>query len=255
VNPSNPPPPAGTEAGLERLVSRYGLPAGAVEQLGGFLGLLAHDPLAPTAIRDPVSALDDHLADSLVALDLDVFRAAARVLDLGSGAGLPGLPLAIALPGVSFVLLESAARKCAFLERAAATCRVSNVEVVHARAELAPAGGGVHDIVTARAVAPLEVTAEYAAPLLDVGGTLVAWRGRRSAEAEAVAAQAGAELGMEGPRVEPVHPYPGAQHRYLYLMSKVMPTPSRFPRRPGMALKRPLGKPGRDGNTSDRLQR
>lgn len=255
MTPSSSRPPARVEAGLQRLVSRYRLPAGAVEQLSGFLGLLAHDPLAPTAIRDPLSALDDHLADSLVALDLPVIRAAQRVLDLGSGPGLPGVPLAIALPGVSFALLESAARKCAFIERAVAACRLANVEVVHDRAETAAAGGGVHDIVTARAVASLEVTAEYAAPLLAVGGTLVVWRGRRSAEAEAAAARAGAELGMKGPRVESVHPYPGAQHRHLYLMSKVKPTPSRFPRRPGMALKRPLGTARREGNTSDRVQR
>jgi 16S rRNA (guanine527-N7)-methyltransferase len=96
--------------------------------------------------------------------------------------------------------------------------------------------------VTARALAPLEVVAEYAAPLLAVGGTLVAWRGRRDADAEALAARAADQLGLEPGEIVQVQPFPGAKNRYLHLMSKVTETPLGFPRRPGMATKRPLGR-------------
>lgn len=229
------------ETRLAALAERYGLPGDALRRLRLLHGLLADDPLAPTAVRAPAKVVDDHLADALVALELDPVRGARMVADLGSGAGVPGLPLAIALPGARVALVESAVRKCAFLRRAVADCQVVNARVVHARAEAWPEGIEAFDLVTARALAPLEVVVEYAAPLLVVGGALVAWRGRRDPSAEETAARAAAEVGLEPGEIRRVQPYPGAQSRYLHLMSKVRKTPPGFPRRPGMALKRPLG--------------
>jgi 16S rRNA (guanine527-N7)-methyltransferase len=224
-------------AALAALTARYGLPPPAPQQLHALLTLLTEDPLAPTTI-DAAHAVDDHLADSLVALEFDEVRTATTIADFGSGAGLPGLPLAIALPLATVHLVESATRKCKFLKRAVQQCDVGNVEVVHARIEEWMASV---DLVTARALAPLEVVVEYAAPLLRIGGTLVAWRGQRDPEAEAAAAKAAEIVGFEVGEIRAVHPYADAQHRYLHLMSKVMETPSRFPRRPGIAMKRPLG--------------
>lgn len=226
--------------GVRALAARYGLPARAAEQLERLLAALVEDPLAPTAISERQRALDDHLADSLVALELPEVRRAGSLADLGSGAGLPGLPLAIALPAVSVSVVESSARKCAFVERAAAAAGIENVEVVPGRAESWSGGLGRFDLATARALAPLEVVAEYAAPLLAVGGTLVAWRGKRNVEEERAAERAASILGLAPGRVVRVAPYPGARHRHLHLMSKVTDTPGRFPRRPGVALKRPL---------------
>jgi len=223
------------------LAERHGLAGEAVAQLRELHRMLVADPLAPTAVRDPRKVLDDHLADSLVALELDVVGSAQRVADLGSGAGVPGLPLAIALPTADVALVEAAARKCAFLERAVARCRVANARVVHARAETWPGGIASVDLVTARALAPLEVVVEYAAPLLVIGGTLVVWRGRRDPEAEKVAVRAAAEVGMRPTEIVFVRPFADAESRHLHLMSKVTETPSGFPRRPGMARKRPLG--------------
>jgi 16S rRNA (guanine527-N7)-methyltransferase len=247
------------EAGVARiaeLAERYGLPPSAIRRLDLLLDLLVHDPSAPTAIRDRGKALDDHLADALVALELPRLRDATAAVDIGSGAGLPGLALAIALPETRFALLESSARKCAFLERAVAVSEVPNAVVVHARAESWSEGIGRHDLVTARAVAALDVVAEYAAPLLETGGTLVAWRGRRDPQAEAAAARAAEQLGLGPPEVRVVRPYQAAEHRHLYLMSKLTETPSGFPRRPGMALKRPLGRRGSSKvTTSDRASR
>ena len=237
-----PAEPDDVDSRLATLAKSYRLPGDAGRRLALLHRLLAEDPLAPTAVRDPEKVIDDHLADSLVALELAEVRAAKALADLGSGAGVPGLPLAIALPETSVALVESASRKCAFLERAVTVCEVANARVVHARAEAWPEGLGAFDLVTARALAPLEVVAEYAAPLLAVGGTLVAWRGRRDADAEAIAARAADQLELEPGEIVQVQPFPGAENRYLHLMSKVTETPLGFPRRPGMATKRPLGR-------------
>ena len=114
-----------------------------------------------------------------MALELDEVRRAREIADIGSGAGFPGLVLAAALPDAHVALVESSAKKCAFLERAVGAMRLHNVVAVPERAESWRAGMGSRDLVTARAVAPLNVLVEYAAPLLRVGGALVAWKGRR----------------------------------------------------------------------------
>jgi len=203
--------------------------------------MVVSDPLAPTTVRQPAWVLNDHFADSLVALEVDAVRRATAIADLGSGAGFPGLPLALALPGAEVLLLDSGARKAAFIERAIKACGIPNAHAVHARAETWSEGMGRFDLVTARALAPLDVVAEYAAPLLRIGGSLAVWRGRQDPEAEEAGARAAPILGLEVGEIRPVEPYPGAEHRHIHLMTKVGETPERFPRRPGMARKRPLG--------------
>jgi 16S rRNA (guanine527-N7)-methyltransferase len=227
-------------AGLERLRERFALPPEAPGQLERLLDLLASDPHAPTAVRDAPAALDTHVADALVGLELDVVRSSSRIADLGSGAGFPGLVLAAALPQAQVALVESNHRKCEFLERAVAAMQLGNVTVVSERAESWADGVGTRDLVTARAVAPLNVLLEYAAPLLREGGALVAWKGRRDAGEEAEGAGAGAILGLEPADIVAVAPWARAEHLHLHVYRKVGPTPNRFPRRPGMASKRPL---------------
>ncbi len=225
----------------EALAERYALSGVQVCQLEALLQYVAGNPSAPTTVTDRGGILRDHLADSLVALELPAVRAATALADLGSGAGFPGLPLAIALPSARVSCVESNGRKCAFIHRAAESSGAGNATAVHTRAESWPDALGTCDLVTARALAPLAVVAEYAAPLLTLGGSLVAWRGRRDAADEAAGARAAAELGLEPGAVVAVVPYPGALHRHLHVMRKVAATPDRFPRRPGMARKRPLG--------------
>jgi 16S rRNA (guanine527-N7)-methyltransferase len=226
---------------LGDLVARYALPAGAEDAFAAVLALLASDPEAPTTVTDPAEAIDAHLADSLVALELPGVREARAIADLGAGAGFPGLALAVALPEARVALVESAGRKCVFMARAVEAAGLANVEVVHARAEEWREGLASRDLVTARALAPLPVIAEYAAPLLAEGGALVAWKGRRDPAEEAAGDAAGVELGLSPGEVHEVQPFPEARHRHLHLYSKVGPTPNRFPRRAGMARKRPLG--------------
>jgi 16S rRNA (guanine527-N7)-methyltransferase len=229
------------EAAVDELVRRYDLPAGSEQALLALIDLLVRDEHAPTAVRDPGAVVDAHLADSLVALDVAEVRRARAIADVGSGAGFPGLPLAIALPQAQVTLVESSGRRAAFLERAVGAVGVVTARVANARVEEWEAGFAVNDLVVVRALAPLPVVVEYAAPLLALGGVLVAWRGQRDLESERAAAQAAAELGLEPAEPRRVAPYAGAEHRHLHLMSKVRETPTRFPRRPGIALKRPLG--------------
>ena len=229
---------------LAQLAARHELPDGAADTLRTLLGLVCGDPSAPTTVREPAVAVDAHVADALVALELAPVRAASRVGDLGSGAGFPGLVLAAALPHAQFALVESNRRKCDFLSRAAAKMALANVEVVAERIESWAAGAGTRDLVTARAVAPLAVLVEYAAPLLRNGGALVAWKGRRDAAEEADGRAAAAYTGLEPVEVRPVRPWAGAEHLHLHLYLKVASTPNRFPRRPGIASKRPLRASG-----------
>lgn len=230
------------------LVRRYSLPDSGKSQLDILTRLVMSDPGAATAVCDEERIIDEHLADSLVALELGAVRDASVIADLGPGAGFPGLPLAIARQDACVALVESNARKCEFLERAVAACGLRYVRVVNSRAESWDEGINRCDLVTARALAPLPVVVEYGAPLLRVGGSLVVWRGGRDRGAEEAAAQAAKELGLQPREPLPVHPYPAARRRHLHLMLKVRPTPDRFPRRPGVAAKRPLGVGGPRGS-------
>ena len=222
------------------LAERYGLDGSALAALQAVLAHMAEDATAPTTVRDPALAIDAHVADSLVALELDVVRSAARIADLGAGNGFPGLALATALPDAHVALVESATRKCAYLRRVVGVAGIGNAEVVHARAEEWADGLDANDLVAARALAALPVVAEYAAPLLRVGGHLIAWKGRRDGDEEERATRAAAELGLAVREVVSVSPFRGAEHRHLHIYEKMEPTPERFPRRAGRAASRPL---------------
>jgi 16S rRNA (guanine527-N7)-methyltransferase len=227
-------------ARLQELAERYRLRARQGEQLEGLLRALERDPRAPTSVRSSEQAVDAHIADSLVALELEVIRNAAALVDVGSGAGFPGLPLAVALQPSMVWLLESQARKCAYLERAARDACVANARVVCSRVE--DWGGepdGV-DAVVARALGPQQLVVEYAAPLLRRGGVLVDWRGRRVRKEEQKAALAAERLGMQRHEIRTVMPFATARDRHLHVYLKVSETPPEFPRRSGVARKRPL---------------
>jgi 16S rRNA (guanine527-N7)-methyltransferase len=225
---------------LEHLVERYGLPPAAAGRLDLLLELFATDPQAPTTVIKPLDGADVHVADSLVALELDEVRSARRIADLGAGAGVPGLILALALPEATVTLVESVGKKCEFMTRVARAMGLNNAAALPVRAEAWPEGIGTHDLVTARALAPLTALVEYAAPLLEDGGHLCAWKGRRDPAEEADGAAAATATGMVLAGVHRVEPWPGVEDRHLHLFRKIAPTPERFPRRPGIARKRPI---------------
>ncbi len=225
----------------EAALAGFELSAGQLAQLAIVLEAVTRDEHAPTALREEGEAAKNHLADSLVGLDVDLLRDGRVVADLGAGAGFPGLALAVALPDASVRLVESQRRRCEFVRAVAAAAGIANATVVCSRAEEWSAGIGANDAVVARALAPQPVVLEYAAPLLALGGALIDWRGRRN-EAEELAAQAAAgTLGLRLREVRRVLPFAGATDRHLHVFVKERETPARFPRRAGIARKRPLG--------------
>lgn len=230
--------PAG---GLEALAERYGLSAAATGALATLLARLADDERAPTSISGADETLDRHIADSLVGLELPVVREARTAADLGSGAGLPGLVLACALPDLEMRLVEAQRSKCAYIASLVAAMALANSRAVRRRAESWQEGLGAHDLVVARALGPQPLVLEYAAPLLALHGQLVEWRGVRDEEGEARAARAASELGLRPVEVRRVIPFAGARSRHLHVFEKVAETPTRFPRREGVASRRPLG--------------
>jgi 16S rRNA (guanine527-N7)-methyltransferase len=217
-------------------------PAEAVPALEALVELLM-EGAAPVSPRSAERARQVHVADSVSGLDFDQLTDAHRIADLGSGAGLPGLVLAAALPEARVDLIESVSRKCAFLRRAVERLGIANAEVVCARAEswAADQGREAYDAVTARAIGRLPTVAELASPLLRDGGYLLSWRGRRDPDEEAKLARASARLAIDPVEVRAVTPYPGSRDRHIHLVRKNGPTPDDLPRRPGMAAKRPFG--------------
>ena len=224
---------------LVALLRRYDLPVDPADALEILLDLLAR-PEAPTAVQSAIDALDVHIADSLAGLEVAELRSARLVADLGAGAGLPGLVLAAVLPAAEVVLVEAARRKCVFLRSAIAEMTLDNAEVACSRIEEWNEGAARCDVVCARALAALPVLYEYAAPLLRQRGVLVAWKGAVPNDEAADADAAAAHLGLQHESVRTVVPFPGSARRTLHVVRKVAPTPAKYPRRPGIATKRPL---------------
>jgi 16S rRNA (guanine527-N7)-methyltransferase len=232
---------AGTAEKLKSLAERYHLSEHQRTLLAAILLAVVADKRSPTAVRDPMRLADVHLADSLVALEMEAIGGARKIADLGAGAGFPGLALAVALPEAEVRLVESQARRCTFIEGLRVKVGIANARAICSRIEEWVDGVQTSDVVLARALAAPAVVVEYAAPLLRVGGTLIEWRGRREPEAERLGRNAASQVGLELAEVRHVEPYEGARDHHLHIYVKRQETPSRFPRRAGMARKRPLG--------------
>lgn len=207
------------------------------------LELLEMERASVSSVTDPDRAWRVHVADSLTGLEFPQLRTAAKIADIGSGAGFPGLVLAVALPDAQVDLIESVGRKCDFIERAIAAAGIANARVINARSEelAAEEGRDSYAAVTARAVGRLSTLAELASPLLEPGGVLVAWKGKRDPDEESQLSKAASKLAMQPEQVLHVGPYAGSEHRHLHLLSKSGPTPENLPRRAGIAKKRPYG--------------
>lgn len=192
------------------------------QRLARWLAALVATP-GLTAVRDPQEAWRVHVEGSLVGLE-HVRRFPGAIVDVGSGGGSPGFVLAASLPERTVVLLEASARRCAFLERVARD--FPNVRVLRGRAEDQPVD--TYGVAIARALAPPPVALEWCLPLVAPGGAAVLYVGP-SVDAGALARVA-ERVGGGEPEV----------HAGVVVTPKIAPTPPGFPRRPGMARKRPI---------------
>jgi len=182
-----------------------------------------------------------HYADSLLVLNHDLIPPNARVIDVGTGAGFPGLPLAIARADIKVSLLESKQKRCAFLQAVIDELQLKNATVLCGRAEdlALPPRREAYDRALARAVAPLNQLSEYLLPYVRVGGKALCWKGP-AVHTETAAGGAAAKLlgGRLGALVD--LNIPGRSH-FIQVIEKTRPTPARFPRKAGTAAKEPLG--------------
>jgi 16S rRNA (guanine527-N7)-methyltransferase len=197
-----------------------------------------------TSIVEPEEIVTKHFLDSLSVYQvLQTLSPTLSLIDVGSGAGFPGLPLKIALPRLRLTLLESTGKKTAFLQHIIQVLNLAGVTVLTARAEEAGRRRDQrerYDVAVARAVAPLPVLAEYMLPLVKVGGLVVVQKGQHPAEEIKEAANA---LGILGGKISQVLPVvvPGlAAERHLLVIQKNKATPPQYPRRPGLPAQRPI---------------
>jgi 16S rRNA (guanine527-N7)-methyltransferase len=226
----------------------HGLDVNARDCLELLGDLLLSSQTNLTAIKEPLEVERLHFLDSLSLVDLPTVRGASRIVDVGSGAGFPALVLAIALPGAELVALESNGRKCAFVQQAAAELGLSNVSLECARAEDygRGLGRGLFDVAVSRALASLAVVAELSLPLCKLGGAMVAMKGSMSDQERTQGERALAILGADRMDVVRLHPFVGAENRWVCISVKRSETGPLYPRRPGIPVKRPLGA-GSDG--------
>src|ERR671913_63545 len=188
----------------------------------------------------------DHVLDSFSCFLHEPLFRARRLADVGSGGGLPGIPIKIMKPDLATTLVESTGKKAKFLRHAVDSLSLRDVEVVNGRVEdLGRTQGhrGVYDVVTCRAVARLSVVAEDCVPLLEGGGRAIAMKGRLEPEELAEGDRAVDALGAKVAEITrvPMLPEVGEKERNLVILEKFRETPARYPRRPGIVAKRPLG--------------
>lgn len=196
-----------------------------------------------TAITDPAGVQVRHFLDSLSIVRVCAMQTGLRMIDVGTGAGFPGLPLAMLYPQIHVTLLEATGKKIAFLDHLIQRLGIANARTLKARAEEAgqmPDQRAAYDLVVARAVARMPALMEYLLPLARVGGRCVAMKGITAEEETRDAKRALQILGGQVSRIEPVH-LPGVDDpHYLVVIDKTNATPKAYPRSPGTPTRKPL---------------
>jgi 16S rRNA (guanine527-N7)-methyltransferase len=196
-----------------------------------------------TAIRDSESIRTKHFLDSFSCVLAWKSSPPNQLIDVGTGAGFPGIPLKILYPNLKLTLVESVGKKAMFCQHIVRMLGLEHVEVIHARAE--DLGQNMqhrekYDWAVARAVAHLNVLSEYMIPLVKIGGAMLAQKGE-SGLAEAQSAEEAMHiLGGKLKQLVPVNLPSVAEDRYLVIVEKVAATPPKYPRKPGIPMKQPL---------------
>ncbi len=216
--------------------------------------LAGNQQLNLTRITDPTEFVEKHLWDSLSGIHNYLAQAAAdatialppafQVIDIGTGAGFPGIPIAIVQPHWSVTLLDSTRKKLAFLDQTLETLQISNAQTLVGRVEAIGQDRrhrSQYDLALIRAVAGVTVCAEYALPLLKVGGEAVLYRGQWSVAEETALAEAVAQLGGEIAHIEALKTPATQSDRHCIYLHKRHSTPAEFPRLTGIPSQKPLG--------------
>lgn len=187
-----------------------------------------------TAITEAHEVAEKHFIDSLLPISADIIHDGMVCIDVGTGAGFPGVPLAIMYPNVRFVLMDALQKRLHFLDELTQDLGLRNIETLHARAEDAAKGKyrEQFDLVLSRAVAPLAVLAEFCLPFTKIGGMTVAYKSRSAQEELNQAAHAITVLGGGSPTIF------GSEERNLILIPKSSPTPQQYPRKAGTPTKK-----------------
>lgn len=187
-----------------------------------------------TAITDPEEVRRKHFEDSLTLLQT-IQLTDQSLIDIGAGAGFPGIPLKITCPGIKLTLLEATRKKADFLKHIISVLNLKAAEVIWGRAEeIAKEKRETFDIAVSRAVAKLNTLCEYCLPFVKVGGIFIAYK---EENVEAEVEEAKTAISTLGGSLREIKKF---SLRSLVIIDKVKPTPPQFPRRAGMAKKRPL---------------
>ena len=232
---------------VQKAAADFGTPldVAQTDQLAAYDSLLLewNQKMNLTAITDPREVAVKHIVDSLSAFDPSLFKDGIRAIDVGTGAGFPGLVLKIYFPSMELVLLDSLQKRVKFLEAVVSELGLSGVTCVHGRAEEAARQKNYRerfDVAFSRAVARLSVLAEYTLPFVRVGGSLLALKGARYAEEMAEAETAAKILGGSAPTSKTLK-LPGLDDgRAIVRIDKIKPTPKAYPRKSGTPEKKPL---------------
>ena len=232
---------------VQKAAAEFGTPLddNRTDQLMLYYSLLLewNNKMNLTAITDPKEVAVKHIVDSLSAFDGSLFRDGVRAVDVGTGAGFPGLVLKIYFPSMELVLLDSLQKRVKFLETVVSELGLKGVSCVHGRAEEAGRQKEYReqfDLAFSRAVARLSVLAEYTLPFVRVGGSLLALKGAKYAEEMEEAGTAAKILGGSVPTSKTVK-LPGLDDgRAIVRIDKIKPTPKAYPRKSGTPEKKPL---------------
>jgi len=232
---------------LAKAAAEYGISLSDTQmaQYNRYFELLVewNEKINLTAITEPKEVAIKHIIDSITAYDKNLFQEGTTVIDVGTGAGFPGLPLKIFCPGIKLTLMDSLNKRIKFLQTVVEELGLDGVECVHARAEEGARNKKYReafDIAVSRAVARLPILCEYCLPFVKKGGHFIALKGMQYNDEAAEAVKAIKVMGGSKTEIRPVKLPELDDKRAVITITKTMPTPKAYPRKAGTPIKNPI---------------
>ena len=232
---------------LAKAAAEYGISLSdtQMEQYNRYFELLVewNEKINLTAITEPKEVAIKHMIDSITAYDENLFKDGTTVIDVGTGAGFPGLPLKIFCPEIKLTLMDSLNKRIKFLQTVVEELGLKDVECVHARAEEGARNKNYResfDIAVSRAVARLPILCEYCLPFVKKGGHFIALKGMQYNDEVEEAAKAIKVMGGSKTEIRPVKLPELDDKRAVITITKTMPTPKAYPRKAGTPTKNPI---------------